>query len=259
MRIRTVILLPAVLGLAFSAPRSRAGWVENRDGTTVIHVKVFELPDPTKTDTFTRSEAAGVRTFVERFPEIFAARYRDRYAADPDKYGRHNWDRVEIELEKFTGIIVRGVEVDLLAIAGGLAPDVLYVNFRKSDNYIQSGFLYPLDNLEDGYLAGMSGEETTFRINPKIWPVIRRRGPGGTKRVWAMPYGGALGRVLLFRRDLFDKHHISYPTARWTWDDLLGAVRQIADPANGIYGMRLTRGRHESFHWTAFLWSSERW
>ena len=45
-----------------------------------------------------------------------------------------------------------------------MAPDVLYVNFRKSDNYIQNSFLYPLDKPDDGYLTAMTQDEIDFRI-----------------------------------------------------------------------------------------------
>ncbi len=232
-----------------------AGWIEDRDGTTVIHVKVFDLPDPTNTDTYNRSEVAGVEAFKKRFSAIFAEKYRDEYKANPDTFGHYNWDDVRIELEKFTGIQVEGVEVDLLAIAGGLAPDILYVNFRKSDTYIQNGFLYPLDRPEDKYLAGMTEDEIEFRIHPKIWPVIRRKGPEGEKHVWAIPHGGALGRVVLYRKDLFDRKGIPYPDVNWTWDDMMDAARKLTDPNEGTYGVGLGRGKHESWFWVSWLWS----
>ena len=241
------VLLPGV------AP---AGWIEDLDDKTVIHVTVFDLPDPTKTDTFNRAEVAGVRAFQKRFPEIFEKRYKEKYQANPEKYGQHDWDHVELKLERFSGIQVEGVEVDLLAIAGGMAPDVLYVNFRKSDNYIQNQFLYPLDKPEDNYIASMTEEEKDFRINAKLWPVIRRKGPSGEMHVWAVPYGGALGKVLLFRKDLFDEKGIPYPTNHWTWDQMLEAAKELTDPERGIYGMRLGRGKHESWYWITFLWSA---
>lgn len=71
--------------------------------------------------------------------------------------------------------------------------------------------MYPLDKPEDGYLSALSAEEVEWRVHPKIWPVIRRRGPTGEVHVWAMPFGGALGRMVLFRKDLFDEHQIPYP------------------------------------------------
>jgi len=245
-----VLCLSAVAG---------GGHVEDRpDGTTVIHVTLSYqvIPDPYKTDTFNRAELAGVRAFRERFGRIFAERYRDKYKAHPEIYGRHNWDKVEIELKRFTGIKVEGVEHDLLAIAGGMAPDVLYVNFRKSDTYIQNNFLYPLDRPEDGYFTGMTKEELDFRVHPKIWPVIKRKGPKGNTHVWAIPWGGAVGKVLLYRKELFDAKNIPYPTAEWTWDDMLAAARKITDPKRGIYGILLGRGKHESWYWVTFLWSA---
>lgn len=233
-----------------------AGWVEASDGKTVIHLTLWYVPDPSRTDTFTRAEVAGVKEFIRRFPRIFKERLRPRCLANPQKYGAYNWDQVEVDLRQFSGLRVEGVETDLLAIAGKVAPDVMYVNFRKSDTYIQQSFLYPLDRPEDNYLVSMSQAELDFRIHPKIWPVIQRRGPGGRKQVWAVPYGGALGKVLLYRKDLFDERSVAYPDKNWTWDDLYEACREIADPANGVYGLRLGRGKHESWYWITFLWSA---
>ena len=255
--LRSIVFLLGVLSACvMTAPAVHAGWVEDFDGKTLIHLKVWLLPEPSRTDTFTRSEVTVVREFVRSFPAIFAERYRDKYKARPDIYGRHNWDKVEIELHQYSGIQVEGVESALLAIAGGVSPDVMYVNFRQSDTYIQQGFLYPLDKPEDGYLASMTEEQKAFRIHPKIWPVIERKGPGGKKHVWAIPYGGALGKVALYRKDLFDEAGIPYPDNNWTWDDLYEACRKICDPARGIFGIRLGRGKHEAWYWITFLWSA---
>ncbi|MEX2606727.1 MAG: extracellular solute-binding protein [Kiritimatiellia bacterium] len=249
-------LLLSLLAIGF-AQRGNAGYIEDRaDGTTVIHVKLFDLPNPNATDPNTRAKVAAVQAFKERFPEIFRERYAARYKANPEKYGKHNWDNVEIKLEAFTGIQVEGVETDLLAIAGGIAPDVLYVNFRKSDNYIQNRFLYPLDKPEDHYLTSLTEEEKAFRIHEKFWPVIRRKGPDGNKQVWAMPFGGALGKVLLYRKDLFEQHGLDFPDENWTWEDMMQAVKTISDPGKGVYGIQLGSGKQESWHWTSFLWSA---
>jgi len=247
------IWLSALLGCLSAAP-VQAGWIEDRDGATVIHVKLFDLPDANSPDVASRAGVAAVTAFKREFPAIFQAKYRARYQADPSRYGVHNWDRVSIELERFTGITVKGVEVDLLAIAGGLAPDVLYVNFRKSETYIRNNFLYPLDQPEDGYLSSLDQAGVDFRINPKLWPVIRRPGPGGT-HVWALPYGGALGNVLMYRKDLFDARRMPYPTPDWTLDDLLKAARKLTDPVAGTYGFFLVRGKHEAHYWLPILWS----
>lgn len=248
-----VLLLMGVLALA-NAGQAVAGWIEDRDGKTVIHVRLFDLPDPASSDVASRAGVEAVEAFKKNFPGLFAAKYRARYKADPARFGNHNWDTVSVELERFTGITVKGVEVDLLAIAGGLAPDVLYVNFRKSETYIRNNFLYPLDRPEDGYLSAMDREAQEFRISPKLWPVIRRPGPGGT-HVWVLPYGGAMGNVLMFRKDLFDAKRLRYPTADWTLDDMMEAARKLTDPEAGTYGFFLVRGKHEAHYWLPILWS----
>lgn len=245
----------ATVWLALEMP-ARAGQIEDRNGQTVIHVVTAVPVNPSSPSIANQADLAAIRAFQEDFPRVFAERYRERYKADPARYGDHNWDSVSVEIEPFTGIKVEGAEVDLLAIAGGIAPDVLYINFRKSDSYIQNKFLYPLDRPEDGYLAAMSEEERAFRIHPSLWPVIDRKGPGGQQHVWALPYGGALGKVLLYRKDLFDRYGLAHPTADWTWDDLLAAARVLTNPKRGTYGIQLNRGKQESWYWVTYLWSA---
>jgi ABC-type glycerol-3-phosphate transport system substrate-binding protein len=234
-----------------------AGRVEVRaDGTTVIHLEVFRLPDAAAKDAFNRADRAVIDEFVKRFPAIFAARYRGRYKANPDVYGAHNWDKVELEVEAFAWPHTPGLDAAAVALAKGTGADVLYVNFRCSGAYIRKGYLYPLDRPADGYLAAMTQNEIDFRVHPKVWPVIRRRGPDGRVGVWAIPYGGPYCKVLLYRKALFDRHGVPYPDEAWTWDDLYAACRKIADPASGIYGFRLGRGAHESWYWMTYLWSA---
>ncbi len=254
---KSLIFLSATIWITFfTLHDSFAGWIEEKDGRTIIHVKVYSMPSPGATDPASKAAELTIMEFKKNFPKIIAERYRAKYMADPKKYGMYDWNKVEIELHPFTGIQVEGVEVDLLAIAGGMAPDVLYVNFRKSDTYIQNSFLYPLDKPEDGYFTTLSQEEIDYKINPKVWPVIKRKGPEGKTHVWALPIAGTLGKILLYRKDLFDEKNIPYPNDKWTWDDLMEAARKITDPEKGVYGILLGRGRHESYYWTNFLWSA---
>ena len=250
-----LVILAVCLGVSASA-----GWIEKKDdGRTVIHVKAFRLPDPTRTDTKTRADVAVVKEFTQRFPGIFRERYKAKYEADPGKYGDFDWDNVEIELKQFSGITIEGMGMDsgpLMAIAGGVSPDILYVNFRQSDTYIQEKFLYPLDKPEDGYLSGMTQEEKDFAVHEKIWPVIKRRGPRGEEHTWAMPYGGVLGKVMLYRKDLLDAAGVPYPSNDWTWEDFFAACKKLTDPQRGTYGARFGKGKSESWYWVTFLWSA---
>lgn len=247
------------LGFCIVDAPAIAGWIEDQPDRTVVHLKSWLLPDPTRVDTLSRSEAAVVRQFVDDYPAIFAAKYQERYKKNLARYGRHNWDNVELRLHQFSGITIEGQAMDsqpLMAIAGGVSPDVIYVNFRQSDTYVQQGFLYPLDLPEDSYMSAMTQEELEYQINSRIWPVIRRRGPNGQTNVWAVPMGGIIGRVVLYRKDILDKHGIEYPANDWTWDDFLEICRKVTEPEKGIYGAYFGRGPTESWYWVSFLWSA---
>ena len=240
------------LAAAFAAGPAAAGWVERTPSNVVLNLTLFNLPDSSRTDPSTRAELAVQREFLRIAPGLLRA----RQAAAPGRYGGLDLSRLDLRLHRFSGIQVEGVESTLLAIAGNVAPDVLYVNFRQSDTYIQQGFLYPLDRPEDGYFSALAPEEVARRLHPKIEPVVRRRGPDGATHVWALPGGPPLGRVVLYRRDLFDAAGVPPPKPDWTWTDFYDACRKVADPARGIYGLGLSRGKDESFLWMPFLWGA---
>ncbi|NLB65970.1 MAG: extracellular solute-binding protein [Lentisphaerae bacterium] len=245
----TTALIALTLLLPIPTP---AGWVETTPAHTDLHLTLFDLPDPSRTDPATRAELAVQRAFLAAAPDLLRA----RQAADPSRYGTANLDSLALHLHRFSGIRVEGVESTLLAIAGNVAPDVLYVNFRQSDTYITQGFLHPLDLPEDAYYTALDPADIARRIHPKIAPVIRRPGADGIPRVWALPSEPPLGRVVLYRRDLFDAAGLPPPTPSWTWHDFYTACRRIADPANGIYALGLSRGKHESVLWMPFLWGA---
>src|SRR5258708_2428637 len=53
-----------------------------------------------------------------------------------------------IRLEVVSGLEITGAANEsglTLAMAGGMSPDVIYVNLRKMRTYVEQGFLYPLD------------------------------------------------------------------------------------------------------------------
>jgi hypothetical protein len=229
-----------------------AGWVERTPSNVVLNLTLFNLPDPSRTDPSTRAELAVQREFLRVAPDLLRA----RQAAAPGRYGELDLSRLDLRLHRFSGIQVEGVESTLLAIAGNVAPDVLYVNFRQSDTYIQQGFLHPMDLPEDGYFSALAPEEVARRLHPKIEPVVRRKGPDGATHVWALPGGPPLGRVVLYRRDLFDAAGVPPPRPDWTWADFYDACRKVADPARGIYGLGLSRGKDESYLWMPFLWGA---
>jgi len=244
-------LCAGIAALLLPLPASATGWVERTPDALTVHLTLFDLPDPARTDPATRAELAVQREYLRLVPGRLAARAAARGTPLPA-----DAPPLRVQLHRFSGIQVEGVESTLLAIAGNVAPDVLYVNFRQSQTYIDQGFLAPLDDPADAWFSAFPPSEVARRVPPAIDPVVRRPGPDGVPHVWALPSGPPLSRVVLFRRDLFDAAGLPPPSPSWTWDDFLADCRALADPARGVYAIGLSRGKHESYLWLPFLWGA---
>ncbi len=197
-------------------------------GSPVV-LKVFELPDPRATDAYSKANSAVVQAFRQRYPEI--------------------------ELRAFSGIRIENMDLDagpLMAIAGGVAPDILYVNFRQSDTYIQNNFLYPLDE----FIAREDPRSMDLRVEKPVWQVIRRRRKGeDAERVWMLPYE-TLVRVLLYRKDAFKRAGLDPNQAPRNWEEFKSFAKQLSDPAANTYGTVLASGPQAAYDWLPFLWAA---
>jgi ABC-type sugar transport system permease subunit/ABC-type glycerol-3-phosphate transport system substrate-binding protein len=169
----------------------------------------------------------------------------------------------EINLEGFRGVNAPGLSMDsqpLLAMAGGVAPDVMYVNFRQSDSYISQGFLAPLDEYVKRW-AGVDDirkapQKLRHLILPQMWPVIMRPGPDGKEHIWAMPYGGALAKVLMYRKDLFRKAGLDPDRPPRDWNELYAYAKRLTDSKKSQFGFGLASGQSASWHFIDLVWSA---
>jgi multiple sugar transport system permease protein len=162
----------------------------------------------------------------------------------------------------------------LMAIAAGVPPNVIYVNFRKSSTYISQNFLEPLDVL----LARLQGSDERARrwdargkwlANPTeaeianardqllaravkpAWQVIyREQGDvlGAEKHVWAAPTN-TLIMCLMFRKDLFLQAGLDPEHPPRNWDEFLDAARKLTVPEKQQYGFGIWSVEPA---WTAF-------
>jgi len=213
-----------------------------------ITVKVYQLPAPGDPNIMFRAQRAVVDDFLLK-PE-----------------------NAHVELIPFTGLRAQGLSMEvgpLMAIAGGVAPDILYVNFRKSDSYIQEGFLYPLDEYiiaeskrqnipidpDHPFSDGEVPEVIRHRVPDPVWPVIYRRGPDGNKHIWSLPYS-VLVIAMMFRKDLFVEAGLDPDMPPRTWDEFYESAKRIHDPARGIYGVALISSPSSGWQFLSFLWSA---
>jgi multiple sugar transport system permease protein len=159
-----------------------------------------------------------------------------------------------IDVTRFGGIAIgnAGMETGpLMAIAAGIAPHVLYVNFRKSNSYIMQGFLSPLDE----YLKRMRPGELRDMVVPSVEPVLHREGPGGGVHWWALPISNHV-ITLYYRKDLFHAAGLDPSRPPRTWDELLAYARKLTNPEKGIYGMGFSGGPSASWNFYTFLVSA---
>lgn len=64
--------------------------------------------------------------------------------------------------------------------------------------------------------------------------------------------------ALFYDKTLFDKAHLSYPTATWTWDDFRAAAKKLTDPSTDTYGYGYSVSGSEETTWQFWphLWQN---
>ena len=197
-----------------------------------------------------------------------------------------------IEPVSSEGLQIPGRTMDitpLMQIAGDIAPDTIYVNFRQSDTYVSSKFLYPMDRYidevagtslprghlldNDAYLAKLQEgplyhEELKERVPGPCWQVMRRPCPYEDEcpyletwdqepaalhhHTWSYPIG-PLVMGLFYRWDYFLEAGLPdrVPT---TMDEMLEWCRMLHNPKEERYGLMLTQSEL-SWSTLSFLYS----
>jgi multiple sugar transport system permease protein len=216
-----------------------------------IELRAWGVPDYTKTDVNTLAQLQILDAFQKRYPNIKPV--------------------------TTAGLEIPGRTLDmvpLMQIAGDIAPEVMYINFRKSDTYISNKFLYPLDKYIEqlagadipggqllplpDYLTQLRAaphyqEELADRVPEQCWEVMRRPCPYGDKcpylqawgepasakhyHTWCFPQG-PLVIVLFYRRDYF--HEAGLPDRPpETMEELLQWSRILTNPKADRYGLMM--------------------
>ena len=154
---RTQLLVTLILSLL--APALLCGSAHAQDAPEQasatrhkpVHLTTWSLPRPEDTSVAGKCNRAILKRFKEKYPWITLS------------------SPTGISIQEMSGMDTR----PLMAIAGGVSPDVIYVNFRQADTYIREGFLYPLDQ----WWEQRPREERDERVIPQVQQVIFRWGP----------------------------------------------------------------------------------
>jgi ABC-type sugar transport system permease subunit/ABC-type glycerol-3-phosphate transport system substrate-binding protein len=210
------------------------GWVPAADGATAAANEKSEtitlrlwggdwgIPAKDSTDPWRRAQ----RAVFERFQELHP----------------------NIRIVNSSGLQVQGPAAEsglLMAMAGGTAPDVFYVNFRKLHNYINQNFLYPLNEYVE------KDPEVMQRIHPTIRKVVTVDG-----KVYSIPWYQCV-MALYYRKDLYKAAGLNPNKPPQNWDEFYRYCQKLTIPEKGQYGFGFEASPSgTAFHWINFLWQA---
>ncbi len=243
---RGVVKVRTTSCLAFLAVLLMKGLPANAASTPVEFVAAG-LPYPGSTDVGSMAARRVLRAFRKEYPQY--------------------------KIKAFAMPTIQGSSMDtgpLMAIAAGMPPNAIYVNFRQSSTYIEHGFLAPMEvllarvlsknpaqrhvNAQGRWLANPNPAEIAQamklmrrRVPQAAWPVIYRHGDHShRKHVWSMPTS-ILVSALLYRKDLFRAAGLNPRKPPRTWDQLLQDARKLTIPSQRQYGIAFGGGRNISY------------
>ncbi len=154
----------------------------------------------------------------------------------------------EIRLVVATGLEVQGPANEsglLMAMAGGMAPDVLYVNFRQLENFYRQGFLYPLNEFIE------REPDVVKRIHPLILQTITVNG-----KIYSFPYMQFV-QALYYRKDLFRDAGLDPNRPPRNWDEFYAYAKRLTNPDKGQYGFGFESApQGTAWWWVNFLWQA---
>ena len=151
-------------------------------------------------------------------------------AAEDEDFYREVLDRFEAENPGVTLEILPNMSPTrlLVAIAGGLSPDIANVDWGAFYRFVRAGVVLPLDR----YM-----EETKWgrALSTKMTPQALAQ-----SSVLGHQYGiplAAGANVPVYNPVLFASRGLGAPPEQWTWDEVAEIARRLTDPVNGIYGL----------------------
>lgn len=160
----------------------------------------------------------------------------------------------EVEVIPAEGISIETLNAEattIMMVAGGIAPDVIRMNFRSIDSFVQQGIVVPLDPLLQ---ADPRGEAVEEGILPQFREVIYRNDGLGTKKIFGLPTG-LLVMGVYYNREIFRQAGLPERAPR-DWEELSDFAGRIKALDAGYNPLFLGSGASASAYLMGFLWSA---
>ncbi|MEI6337237.1 MAG: extracellular solute-binding protein [Verrucomicrobiota bacterium] len=161
-----------------------------------------------------------------------------------------------VELVRAEGIRLEGAvsEVNtIMMVVGGIAPDIIAMNFRSTDSFVRMGIVSPLNPLLDAE-SPQSRTAILGRIPPQVEPVVKRTGPDGATHLYGLPTNPAFSGIF-FNRELFQQAGLPLRAPR-TWDELMEFCQKLKKSNANVNPLYLAAGSSASWNLLNFLWSA---
>jgi len=107
---------------------------------------------------------------------------------------------------------------DLLAIAGGIAPDVMSKYYQQMHSFIEQNFIAPIDEYIDTW-------ERKDIVPKQLWPVVTGRDGKRYGAIYTWPT-----LYLSYRRDLFEEAGLDPSQGPRDWDELYHYAMKLSWP-----------------------------
>lgn len=114
---------------------------------------------------------------------------------------------------------------------GGTMPDLFWMHANRFASYVTNDVLMNLSDLDVDYrdykeeILSLYTYKNDYYAVPKDFDVVG----------------------LFYNKEIFDDAGMAYPSADWTWDDLLAAAKELNDPENGIFGFAAPDTNHQGY------------
>ncbi|MDD5707534.1 MAG: extracellular solute-binding protein [Kiritimatiellae bacterium] len=222
---------------------STTGAGQAQDGTIAITVEGYRPDEP---------DSAAVRVCA-----ALAATTAKEHAADPAK--------PVIRVLPWSGMSMPGPAgraPRLMALAGGIAADVLNTFWHETRMNIDEGYLMPLNE----YIGHDLNGNGWIDDDEAIWPTWKNIHPYSklvatvNGKVYALPDGTTYYQSLVIRTDLFRAAGLDPNKPPRDWDEFFYMCQKLTDPGREVPGARFQRGQRailltqNGWQWIAWLW-----
>lgn len=134
-------------------------------------------------------------------------------------------------------------------LASNTPPDIGMMSVAYIGNFVNKGVVVNLDP----YVQASHVDLTRyFPVDINTWRFNKGSKVGGSGSLYAMPYDASNNSTFFYNKSMFDRAHLAYPNANWTWDDALNAARKLTNPAKKEWGMIAPYTSDGT--WTSLVW-----